>query len=238
MAGITDSRFCSKMANYGFDLLTLGGYNADQNAIMAGLKIIKRGRSEFNINEEDLLNHITKEVEIVKNLNHYHGQVSVNLRSCSPEPIIKISKIPEIDVIEINAHCRQPELIESGCGQALLKNPDILYDFTSNVVKKCKKKVSVKIRANVPGVDNVTIAEAVYEAGADIIHIDAMKPGFNCADYNVIESVNKKVDIFIIGNNSITDLKSARRMLDSGADGISIARAAINGTLHFDLTAI
>ena len=238
MAGITDSRFCSKMANYGFDLLTLGGYNADQNAIKAGLKIIKRGKSEFNINEEDLFNHITKEAKIINNLDHFHGQVSVNLRSCSSEPIIKISKIPEIDVVEINAHCRQPELIKSGCGQALLKNPDILFDFTSKVVKKCDKKVSVKIRANVPGVDNITIAEAVNEAGADFIHIDAMKPGFNCADYSVIESINRKVDIFIIGNNSITDLKSARRMFDSGADGISIARAAINGTLPFDLTDI
>ena len=41
MAGITDGKFCSKMSIYGFDLLTIGGYNADKNAINAGLKIIK-----------------------------------------------------------------------------------------------------------------------------------------------------------------------------------------------------
>ena len=82
------------------------------------------------------------------------------------------------------------------------------------------------------------IAKAVNEAGADYIHIDAMKPGFNCADYSVIESVRKNVDIFIIGNNSIRDLKSARLMLKSGADGISIARAAIKGTIPFDLTLV
>ena len=119
-----------------------------------------------------------------------------------------------------------------------MKNPEILQDFTSEVVRKCKKKVSVKIRANVPGVDDVMIAKAVNEAGADYIHIDAMKPGFNCADYSVIESVRKNVDIFIIGNNSIRDLKSARHMLKSGADGISIARAAIKGTIPFDLTLV
>ena len=46
------------------------------------------------------------------------------------------------------------------------------------------------------------------------------------------------MDIFIIGNNSIRDLKSARLMLKSGADGISIARAAIKGTIPFDLTLV
>jgi len=221
MAGITDGRFCCKMTSLGFDLLTIGGYNADHNAIDAGLKIINRGRLEFNIAEEDLYQHITKEVKLIKNQSHYKGEVSVNLRSSSPDQIIEISKI-----------------LESGCGQALLKNLEVLKDFTSEVVRKCKKKVSVKIRANVPGVDDVMIAKAVNEAGADYIHIDAMKPGFNCADYSVIESVRKNVDIFIIGNNSIRDLKSARLMLKSGADGISIARAAIKGTIPFDLTLV
>jgi tRNA-dihydrouridine synthase len=65
-----------------------------------------------------------------------------------------------------------------------------------------------------------------------------MKPGFNCADYSAIESIREKVDIFIIGNNSIRDLRTARNMLSSGADGISIARAAINGDLPFDLNLI
>ena len=55
MAGITDGKFCSKMAKYGFDLLTIGGYNADQGAINAGLKIIKRGRPEFDVAEEELV---------------------------------------------------------------------------------------------------------------------------------------------------------------------------------------
>ncbi len=238
MAGITDGKFCSKMASQGFDLLTIGGYNADQNAINAGAKIIKRGRPEFDIAEEDLISHIKNEVKIIKNQNNFNGCVSVNLRASSPDSIINISKIPEIDVIEINAHCRQHELVESGCGQSLLKDPEILHDFTSQVVEKCNKKISVKIRANVSGVDDVIIAKSVADAGADYIHVDAMKPGFNCADYHVIESIKKNVDIFLIGNNSIRDLRSARRMLSSGADGISIARAAINGRLPFDLSLI
>jgi TIM-barrel protein len=238
MAGITNGQFCSKMSIYGFDVLTIGGYNADKKAINAGLKIIKRGRPEFNINENRLYQHIEEEIKLIKNHPNYHGKVSVNLRSSSPNPIIEISKIEELDIIEINAHCRQPELIESGCGQALLENPEILYDFVSEVVKSCKKKVSVKIRANVSGVDDIEIAKAVNDAGADYIHIDAMNPGHDCADFSIIKSIRNNVDLFIIGNNSIRDLESARQMLSAGADGISIARAAMNGTLPFDLSSV
>ena len=66
----------------------------------------------------------------------YKGQISVNLRASSPDPIINISKIPELDIIEINAHCRQQELVQAGCGQALLKNPELLKDFTSRGCRK------------------------------------------------------------------------------------------------------
>ena len=49
------------------------------------------------------------------------------------------------------------------------------------------------------------------DAGADYIHVDAMKPGFNCADYSVIESIRENMDIFIIGNNSIRDLRICKK---------------------------
>jgi TIM-barrel protein len=65
-----------------------------------------------------------------------------------------------------------------------------------------------------------------------------MKPGFDTADYDLIESIHDETNLFIIGNNSIKSIESARKMLSSGADGISIARAAISGTLSFDLSKI
>ena len=43
---------------------------------------------------------------------------------------------------------------------------------------------------------------------------------------------------FIIGNNSINSIAQAEKMLNAGANGISIARAAIKGELNFDLNKI
>lgn len=236
MAGITDGNFCKKIAGQGFDAVTIGGYNLDKETIAAGQRIIQRGRPEFNIGEENIISAIKKEAALIK--KSWNGIVSANLRSTSPENIVKISKLPEIDVVEINAHCRQAEITDIGCGQALLYEPEILYDYTKKVVKSAESKVSVKIRANIKNVDDIEISKVIQEAGSDFLHVDAMKPGYDYADYDLIKSIKKNTEIFLIGNNSIRDLESARKMVSAGADGISIARAAINGKIPFDLSRI
>ena len=238
MAGITDGRFCSKMAPYGFDLVTIGGYNSDQATVAAGRRIIQRGRTEFDFSPEEIRSHINQQTQIIRENNSWEGMISVNVRAVTPEPVIEISKLKNVDVVEINAHCRQPEIIELGCGQALLENPSRLNQFTKVVVEKAKSKVSVKIRANVPGVDDVLVARKVQDAGADFLHVDAMKPGYNSADLKTIKAIKENTDIYLIGNNSIRDLKSARDMVAAGADGISMARALIGERIPFDLSTI
>jgi len=238
MAGITDGTFCRGLLNHGFDMITLGGYNADPPTVRAGREILSRGRLEFDINEEELVEHIDKQTRLIKDQDFWNGLISVNLRSVTPEPIIAISKLKNVDVVEINAHCRQPEITKLGCGQELLKRTVFLENFTKEVVRKAKSQVSVKIRANVPEVDDITIVKTIEKTNVDYLHVDAMSPGFDTADYDLVKNIRDATTLFIIGNNSIKDIESARKMLSSGADGISIARAAINGTLPFDLSKI
>jgi len=238
MAGITDGAFCRKLASQGFDLVTIGGYNTDRATIAAGRSIIQRGRSEFNISPKDIITHIDQQTRIIKEHNPWKGMVSVNIRATSPQPVIEISKLKGVDVVEINAHCRQPEITDLGCGQALLLHPDRLHEMVKQAVKKAQSKVSVKIRANVPGADEIEVSKAVEDAGADFLHVDAMIPGYSGADYALITSIKKNTEIFLIGNNSIKDAKSAQKMLDAGADGISMARALIQGEVPFDLSLI
>ena len=58
-----------------------------------------------------------------------------------------------------------------------------------------------------------------------------MKPGFNHADLDIVHEISQNIETFLIGNNSIVDIESARKMLDAGANGISIARAAMGGQI-------
>lgn len=218
-------------------MVTLGGYNADFPTIQAGHQILSRGRPEFVVEEGNLLPYLEDQVKLIKETG-WEGLVSINLRATTPDPLIEISKIGGVDVVEINAHCRQKEITDLGCGQTMLLDPVLLEEFTRDVVKNSKSRVSVKIRANVPGADEVKVAKVIEQSGADYIHIDAMKPGFNSADYQIISSVKENTSIFLIGNNSIKDVASGLKMLVAGADGISIARAAMGGSLNFDLSLI
>ncbi len=231
MAGICDSEFLLKLVPYGFDVLTLGGYNVDEATILAGEKIIERGRKEFNYPIDTVFSKIKFESENIK--NNSNALVSCNLRSIEPDNIIKVSRFDSVDIVEINCHCRQEELLSIGCGQNMMFHSD-LSEYVSRVVDEGDSKVSVKIRANVPGVDTLKVAGLIDDCGADYLHVDAMKPNAG-ADLDLIRDISNTTDIFLIGNNSIKSVDDCVNMLDAGADGFSIARACANGSLDFSL---
>ena len=233
MAGICDGDFALKLIPYGFDTITLGGFNIDRPTILAGKKIIERGRREFDISMDKIYGFIEAESLKVKE-KFPDVNVSVNLRSVNPDSIIEIAKIPSVDIVEINCHCRQEELQSINCGQAMLKRDD-LEDFISSVSNQTSSKVSVKIRGNVEGVDDVAISKMIEDVGCDYLHVDAMNPGVFSADLDLIKRISENTDIFLIGNNSINSLENGKAMLNAGADGISIARAALKGKLDFNL---
>ncbi len=233
MAGICNSDFALKLIPYGFDTVTLGGFNIDEATILAGKKIIKRGRKEFDIPADQIYDFIEAESLKVKE-NYPDVKVSINLRSINPDEIIEMSKINSVDIVEINSHCRQAELQKINCGQAMLKRDD-LEDYIKEVVRKSHAKVSVKMRANVEGVDDIAISKLIEDCGCDYLHVDAMNPGVFSADLNLIKRISENVDIFLIGNNSINTLENARAMLNAGASAFSIGRAALKGKLDFNL---
>lgn len=234
MAGITDAEFLNKVIPYGFNVATLGGYSLDAPTIEASRKIIKRGRKEFDFHLEEIFSHIENEVASIKD-NHKEVMVSANVRSTTPQPIIELGKIKELDIIEINCHCRQDEILAIGCGQEMLKRDD-LGDYISQVVDNVDCEVSVKIRANVGGIDTLKISEIIENAGADYLHIDAMKKGVFDADYDLLKTICNNVNIKVIGNNSVNSLENVKKMIATGVDGFSIARSVISGNLDFNIT--
>ena len=234
MAGITDAEFLNKVIPFGFDTATLGGYSLDAETIEASEKIIKRGRNEFHFLQDEIIGHIKKEVNLIKK-QHPDVKVSVNVRSTTPQPIIEVSKIDNLDIVEINCHCRQEEILAIGCGQNMLKRGD-LADYIKDVVDNASCEVSVKIRANVEGSDTLKIAKLIENAGADYLHIDAMKAGIFDADYDLLTEICSNTNIKVIGNNSIDSEQKIEKMLKTGVYGFSIARALISDKFNFNIS--
>ena len=234
MAGITDADFLNKVIPQGFNVATLGGYSLDEPTIEASKKIIERGRREFDFPLDEIFTHIENEVNSIKKV-HGDVKVSANVRSTTPQPIIEVGNIENLDIVEINCHCRQDEIVAIGCGQEMLNRAD-LKDFISQVVDNVESEVSVKIRANVDGIDTLKIAGLIEDAGADYLHIDAMKKGVFEADWELLRKICNNVNIKVIGNNSVNSRANLEKMIGTGVDGFSIARSIISGNLDFNIT--
>lgn len=217
MGGITNSRFAFRFMNAG--LIILGGYNLDAETNEAARKEIDRGRKEFvSDNPMELLK---SELETAKKIG---TTIGINVRATSLKSFLEAAFIAKEfgAILEINAHCRQPEMTELGVGEALLKDIPKLREYIKEI-KETGVVLSVKIRANV--VNDVELAKVIETAGADIIHIDTMHP--KGRDLGVIKRIRNSTDLFIIGNNSVVDFESAKQMFSRGADMVSLARAVL-----------
>ena len=234
MAGITNANFLNKVIPLGFDVATLGGYSLDPPTIEASKKIIERGRAEFDFPLDEIFTHIQNEINSIKSV-HSGVKVSANVRATTTQPIIDVGNIENLDIVEINCHCRQEEILAIGCGQEMLNRPD-LSNFISQIVDNVKSEVSVKIRANVEGTDTFEIAKLIEDAGADYLHVDAMKKGVFEADWELLSEICNNVDIKVIGNNSVNSKENLEKMINTGVDGFSIARSVISENIDFNIT--
>ena len=194
----------------------LGGIALDEPARKAARRLVVRDREEFL--PPDPLAFIDKQLAAVADADATI-RPGFNVRSTTAAPIREAAAIcaDHDAIIEINAHCRQDELCAVGCGESLLADTDRLAEYVA-VAAETGAAVSVKVRAEVDGVDLVAVAERIEAAGADAIHLDAMD------SEPVVCDVAAATDLFVIANNEVRDRESVREYLTYGADAVSIGR--------------
>lgn len=218
MAGIADSAFANQYADDA-GLVVLGAFNLDEGSIKVASELAARGRKEFISNEPMEL--IKTEIRAVSS----GTAVAVNVRSTTLDPLIEAAKLVKEEgaILELNAHCRQPEMLDAGLGEALLHDLPRLSEWI-RAIKETGVVLSVKVRANI--VDDLQLARVIDKAGADIIHVDAMLEGFG-TDLDAILTYRDATRKLLIGNNSVTDFVAAKDMFSWGADMVSVARGVL-----------
>nr|WP_305891123.1 methanogenesis marker 9 domain-containing protein [Methanolobus chelungpuianus] len=218
MGGMTDSKFANQYASDA-GLVILGGYNLDPGTQEAASKMLARGREEFI--SENPLRLIEEEIGAVKS----GAVIGINVRSTSIGPLIEAATaIKNMGaILELDAHCRQEEMTDTGAGQALLNDIPRLTEWISKI-RGTGVVLSVKIRGNV--VEDIMLVKAIERAGADILHLDAMKAGQG-ADLKLIKEIRDSTRMFLICNNSVTGTEDAKEMFSRGADMVSVARGVL-----------
>ncbi len=145
-----------------------------------------------------------------------------------------VNDIMHPDIIDINMGCPVPKVaVRSQAGSALLKNPELIYEIVSSVVKAVDVPVTVKIRSgwDKNSINAVEVAKIIEKAGASAITVHPRTRSelySGKADLNIIKQVKEAVSIPVIGNGDIKDIASAKYMLEyTGCDAIMIGRGVL-----------
>ena len=212
LSGTADAAWARAVAPH-VDCALLGGLALDAPTRAAARAMVDRDRGEFLPADP-----VAWADEQFAALADAPVRPGLNVRASDPasiEPVAAVCAAHDA-VLEVNAHCRQDEMCAAGAGEALLCDPGAL---AAQVAAAEPATTSVKVRAEVDGVDLQTVARAASEAGADLIHVDAMDtPG------SVVRVAAAAPEVDVIGNNGVRDRATARRYLGRGADAVSVGR--------------
>ncbi|WP_227354698.1 tRNA-dihydrouridine synthase [Haladaptatus salinisoli] len=192
----------------------LGGIALDEETREAARKMVDRDREEFL--PDDPVAFADDQLAALADAPLRPG---FNVRSATLPPIRAAAEVCRAHdaILEVNAHCRQDEMCAAGAGQSLLRNPDRLREQV-RAAAETGAAVGVKVRTEMSGVDLPEVARVVADAGADVVHVDAMD------SERAVAEIAAATDCFLVANNGVRDGETVAEYLDYGADAVSVGR--------------
>ena len=231
LAGYTTPSFIQSILDNGAGIATFGGYSLDKLTNEGTIEIIKRNRKEIllPLDETEFQKWCHLNLNVKKSSDKQQIAINLRISKIDQKALRKINFLSKfIDIIELNAHCRQKEIVERRGGEYLLKDINRL-DYILKKIRKAslkEKKIGIKIRGYIVK-DKHKLVNVLESRSVDYLHIDCMEPGKPYANLKILTSFSELTDITLIGNNSVRNVKDVQQMIDAGASAVSIARPLI-----------
>ena len=214
LSGQSDAAWARAAAPY-VGCAFMGGIALDDATREAAREMVTdRDRTEFL--PDDPVGFVDRQL---RSLADTPLRAGFNVRTTTLDPLRRAARVcaDRGAILEVNAHCRQSEMCDAGAGETLLADTDRLAEQV-RASSEAGATTSVKVRAEVPGVDLVATALAVERAGADLLHVDAMD------SESVLAELREATGLFLLANNGVRDRDTALEYLDYGADAVSVGR--------------
>ncbi len=218
LAGVTDHPFRRMCADQGAHLTYV--------EMISATALLYESRRTY----EMLVRHETEE------------KLGVQITGSSAEDVGRavaiLGKMP-FDTIDINMGCPVKKVVKTGCGSAILRDPERIYQTVKAACNSTDKPVSAKIRLgwDRQSVNAVTNAQAAAEGGAAWITVHGRTRSEDYGDPVDLEGirlVKEAVSVPVIGNGNLFQRSDILHMEDiSGVDGFMISRGAMGNPWIF-----
>lgn len=161
--------------------------------------------------------------------------IGVQLFGSEPPLLAEMAKKIEdrgFAFIDVNMGCPVPKIVNNGEGSALMKNPILVGQIVSEMVKATKLPVTIKIRSgfDTEHINAPEIAKIAEESGAAAVAVHGrtrQQYYSGHADWDVIARVKDSVNIPVIGNGDILTPQDVIKMKEqTGCDAFMIGRGA------------
>ena len=176
-----------------------------------------------------------KNTELLMEIHPEEHPVSLQLFGSDPDILAAMAaQIEErpFEILDFNMGCPVPKVVNNHEGSALMKDPKLVEEILTKMVKAVKKPVTVKIRKgfdeeHVNAVEIAKIAESCGVAAIAVHGRTRQQYYSGKADWDIIRQVKEAVKIPVIGNGDIFEPQDAKRMLEeTGCDGLMVGRGA------------
>lgn len=227
--------------------LTIGNVTLDNNIILAPMagvsdlpfRLLCREQGAGMVCMEMVsakaILYNNKNTDMLMEIHPDEGPASLQLFGSDPDILSEMAKRIEerpYAVLDLNMGCPVPKVVNNGEGSALMKNPKLVEEILTKLVKASSKPVTVKFRKgfndeNINAVEIAKIAESCGVAAVAVHGRTREQYYSGKADWEIIAAVKDAVKIPVIGNGDVTSPQLAKAMLEqTGCDGVMVGRAA------------
>ena len=228
-------------------VLMIGGVTLPNNIILAPMAVVSdlpfrllchelgAGLVCMEMVSAKAIYYNNKNTDSLMEIHPDEGAASLQLFGSDPVILSEMAKRIEDRphaFLDINMGCPVPKVVNNGEGSALMKDPKLVEEILTALVKATQKPVTVKIRkgfdeSHVNAVEIAKIAESCGVAAVAVHGRTREQYYSGRADWDIIRQVKEAVSIPVLGNGDVDSPEKAEQMLrETGCDGVMIGRAA------------